>query len=181
MRLLPIAFLLFQQAAVALEPERPPTGQTVDESRQIALKTSVTAPCFGFPFGKATVFLQADELLELASPDENSVDKDDRGWVETHRQQAIKLLQSEWASTEERGCKMARAIRGNAYYLALRQIELGHAAMIDAQGASFSPSVTVRYQGTASRGTSRGGGIIAINLPSERGSHFVYMVTWWVD
>ncbi|MEJ6006510.1 hypothetical protein WG899_13205 [Paucibacter sp. AS339] len=176
MRLLPLAALAIHLSSFAIEPEQPPSGQNVNESKEIGLRTSATAPCVAYPFGNATVVLQRTELEELARDGAEDSPSAGDGIVKLHRQRARVLLRSQFTEGVVKGCPLANGVPNGGIWLVLRQVELGHAAIIPVDSSEFSPVVVVHYSGSTNG--KIGAGFISIRIPGV--SRPIYSLPWWI-
>lgn len=175
MRLLLICVTLAHMPLFSAEPQRPQSGQTVDERREITLRTAVRAPCLAFPIIGATVLLQKAELEELANAMHEGPPTPDSGMVQLNRDRAMKLLQGSFTSGKLKGCALASSIPSDSSWLVLRQIELGQAAVV-AEGASkLTPRALIHYSGVDG---GYGGGFISVYLPGV--TRPIYSLPWWV-
>lgn len=176
MRLLLIGAFLIHVAAFSAEPQRPPSGQHVNERKDVALRTAVSAPCLAFPMHGATVLLQKSELEELARAVHEGPPTADSGMVQLNRERARDLLRGYFTEGEVKGCALARAVPGDGSWLILRQIELGQAAIVAAGELEFAPRASVHYSGAVS--DRLGSGFISVYLAG--GLRPIYSLPWWI-
>ena len=174
MRLLLIGAVLSHMPAFSAEPERPRSGQTVDERREVALRTAVSSPCLAFPIDGATVLLQKSELEDLAGAVHDVPPTPDSEMLQLNRDRAMKLLQADFTAGSLIGCALARSVPGDSGYLVLRQIELGQAAVVADGAAQLAPQAVIRHFGI---GSKNGGGFITVFLPGKRRP--ICSLRWW--
>lgn len=172
----PVAAILLAVAAMT-HAQRPPAGQTLDVTREIALAAKIAPPCLAVLASNASVLLSRAQLEAFAG-------STPRQWrTETERlalvrgRRASALLGLADASTGPGGCAPVEAARlGDAAHLVADLLESGDAAVLGQGAATPDRSVGVRYLGMRSAPTVGFGEIYFLRGEPPRG---FFRVEWW--
>jgi len=172
----PVAAILLAVADMT-HAQRPPAGQTLDVTREIALAARVSPPCIAVVATGASVLLSRAQL-------ESWVGSAPRQWrTETERlalirgRRAAALLALAGAEAGPGGCAPVEAARlGDTGHLVADLLESGDAAVLGQGATTPDRSVGVRYLGMRSAPTVGFGEITFLRGEPPRG---FLRVEWW--
>ncbi len=157
--------------------ERPPAGQTLDVSREIALPASVARPCIAVIASGASILLARDPLEAAAAATPHAW-KDERERQALIRGRRAKALLAQVAgSVDDSGCAPIEAVRlEDTAHLVAELLEAGEAAVVAHGATSADRTIAVRYQGLRAGPTSGFGEIRFLRGEPRR--EFL-TVHWW--
>lgn len=159
--------------------ERPPAGQVLDVSREIALPPGVARPCLAVRTAEASILLDrsALERAAAATPARWTNEREREALIRGNRSKALLALAG--GPADATGCVPVEAARlAGAAHLVVELLEAGDASVVAHGAAKPDRGVTVRYLGMRS-GPAVGRGEIRFLRGDPRRTFFI--VEWWAS
>lgn len=176
-----LCLLLAPLPALSAKPARPPSGETVNEVRTVALQRAIVGPCAAVSTGRLTLHLSLERLRQHAGrpsvypaglPEEERLARIFAGRVRG-------LLAKLGQVPDRDGCLPVQGPLGaEEFYAIVDEIEEGAvAAKLNRSGAVLT-ALDLRYVGMRCEPLC-GRGDIIVGIPAETGAEIV--VNWWVS
>jgi hypothetical protein len=173
-----IAMLFSLLAHAQPESEEPPSGQNVDEVRQVALLTTAPSPCVSLSFAAGTVLLSRTELETMAAATSKTWQTEPERLALIAAGRAKDLLDSVATTADEFACLPLSKQSRDALYLVADLLKQGKATVISAKSHKAVPTIAIHYFGQVC-GALCGHGEISFMIPED--SQRLFSINWWVS
>lgn len=176
-----LCLLLAPLTTLCAKSARPPSGETVNEVRTVALQHVIAGPCAAVSTGRLTLYLSLDRLRQHAKrpsvypaglPEEERLARIFAGRVRG-------LLAKLGQVPDRDGCLPVQGPLGaDEFYAIVDEIEEGAvAAKLNQSGAALT-ALELRFVGMRCAPLC-GRGDIIVGIPGEQGAEIA--VNWWVS